>query len=137
MVPQKRKRRSPWKKLMRNLRLNGHRKKEHDRGNPEHGIRGSSSRRVIDVTEKDLKEIFEKQDGKCHWFGIELTPSDILIPHNPMAMSVDRIDNDRDYYKDNIVICCRFANLGRSTCDYQVFKNIVKKLKNEISQNYK
>jgi hypothetical protein len=136
-MPTKRKRRNPWKKLMGNLRLNGHRKKEHDRGNPEHGIRGSSSRRVIDVTEKDLKKIYERQKGKCYWFNVELNPMDIFVTHNPMAMSVDRIDNDRDYYYDNIVICCRLANLGRSTCGYKRFKRIVKKLKNEISQNNK
>ena len=136
-MPSKRKRRNPWKKLMRNLRLNGHKKKEHDRGNPEHGINGSSSRRVIDVSEKDLKEIYKKQRGKCFWFGVELNPMDIFITHNPMAMSVDRINNDRDYHDDNIVICCRVANLGRSTCDYERFKGIVKKLKNEISQNNK
>tara|TARA_B100000959_G_scaffold259744_1_gene295601 strand:- start:2867 stop:3277 length:411 start_codon:yes stop_codon:yes gene_type:complete len=136
-MPQKRKRRSPWKKLMGNLRLNGHRKKEHDRGNPEHGISGSSSRRVIEVTEKDLKKIYEKQKGKCYWFDIELNPMDIFITHNPMAMSVDRIDNDRDYYKDNIVICCRLANLGRGTCGYKRFKKIIRNLKNEISQSNK
>ena len=136
-MPPKRKRRSPWKKLMRNLRLNGHKKKENDRGNPEHGITGSSTRRVINVTEKDLKKIYERQKVKCNWFGIKLNPMDIFITHNPMAMSVDRIDNDRDYYGDNIVICCRMANLGRSTCGYKRFKKIVKKIKDEITQNHK
>ena len=136
-MAQKRDKRNPWKKLMRNLRLNGHRKKEHDRGNPNHGISGSSSRRVIGVTEKDLKQAFNDQKKKCYWFGIGLDPMDIFITHNPMAMSVDRIDNSKDYFKDNIVICCRMANLGRSTCDYEKFKKIVKNLKNEISQSNK
>ena len=134
-MPPKLKRRNPWKKLMRNLRINGHRKKEHDRGNPEHGISGSFSRRTIKVTEKDLKKVYEKQEGKCHWFGIKLNPMDIFITHNPMAMSVDRIDNDRDYFIDNIVICCRMANLGRSTCGYKKFKKIIKQVKNALSKS--
>ena len=114
---------------MRNVRLNGHRKKEHDRGNPEHGISGSSSRRTINITEKTLKKIFQKQDGKCYWFGIRLNPCDIFTPHNPIAMSVDRIDNDKDYLEDNVVICCRLANLGRGSCDFEEFKKIIKQLK--------
>ena len=129
MPPKKRKRRSPWKKLMQNVRLNGHRKKEHDRGNPDHGISGSYSRRTIDITEEDLKKLFKNQHGKCYWFGVKLNPRDIFIPHNPMAMSVDRIDNDKDYFKDNIVICCRLANLGRGSCDFKKFRKIIKRLK--------
>ena len=60
---------------------------------------------------------------------------DIFITHNPMAMSVDRIDNDRDYFIDNIVICCRMANLGRSTCGYKKFKKIIKQVKNALSKS--
>ena len=43
-------------------------------------------------------------------------------------MSVDRIDNSRGYEKDNFVICCRFANLGRRNASEQQMNEVIKKL---------
>jgi hypothetical protein len=72
------------------------------------------------VTPEELKIKFEQQDGKCHWFGIDLD-LDLLfndhpdwLPKHPLAPSVDRLDDEDDYTFDNIVITCRFANFGRN-----------------------
>jgi len=71
------------------------------------------------LTTQDLEDVCNAYDRKCAWLGIPLhfgvlhnTHPDWL-PKHPLAPSVDRI-HDGDYTKDNIVICSRFANLGRN-----------------------
>lgn len=90
----------------------------------------------IYVTPQDLEEIWNKQNGKCYWFGVNLD-LDLLykshtdwMPKHPLAPSIDKIDVNGDYTKDNIVICTRFANFGRNVCDFNRFHDIVKVLKN-------
>ena len=90
----------------------------------------------IIVTPEELEEIWNSQEGKCYWFGV---PLDITLlyrdhpdwmPKHPMAPSIDKIDVNGDYTKDNIVITTRFANFGRNVCDFDSFKEIVQTLKN-------
>ena len=85
----------------------------------------------IFVTPNELEEIWNSQNGKCYWFGIDLD-LDLLykdhsdwMPKHPLAPSIDKIDVNGDYTKDNIVICTRFANFGRNVCDFDRFKDIV------------
>ena len=89
----------------------------------------------IYVTPEELEEIWNKQNGKCYWFGVDLD-LDLLykdhpdwMPKHPLAPSIDKINVDGDYTKDNIVICTRFANFGRNVCDFNRFADIVKILK--------
>ena len=89
----------------------------------------------IIVTPEDLKEIWEKQDGRCYWFGVQLDLGLLYkdhpdwMPKHPLAPSIDKIDVSGDYTKDNIVITSRFANFGRNVCDFDKFHEIVKILK--------
>ncbi|NBN99704.1 MAG: hypothetical protein EBV19_10780, partial [Flavobacteriia bacterium] len=85
----------------------------------------------INISIEDLKEIYNKQNGKCFWFNVSLDINSVLEKGNLLSMSVDRIDNNKGYTKDNIVICCRFANLGRQDCNFDRFKDIIKYIKNE------
>jgi hypothetical protein len=87
------------------------------------------------VTPEDIKEIWERQGGKCYWFGVDLD-LDLLyndhsdwMPKHPLAPSIDKIIVDGDYSRDNIVITTRFANFGRNVCDFERFSEIVKTLK--------
>lgn len=87
------------------------------------------------VTPEELKEIWEQQDGKCYWFGVDLD-MDLLyrdhpdwMPKHPLAPSIDKINPNGDYEKDNIVITSRFANFGRNVCDFDRFAEIVSILK--------
>lgn len=89
----------------------------------------------IYVTPEDLKEIWDKQNGKCYWFGVELD-LDLMykdhpdwMPKHPLAPSIDKIDVDGDYTKDNIVICTRLANFGRNICEFDKFHIIVNKIR--------
>jgi hypothetical protein len=90
----------------------------------------------IIVTPEELEQIWNQQDGKCYWFGVTLD-LDLVYknhpdwrPKHPLAPSIDKIDPDGDYTKDNIVITTRFANFGRNVCEFDRFGEIVELLQN-------
>ncbi|MEK6879246.1 MAG: hypothetical protein AABY22_06530 [Nanoarchaeota archaeon] len=112
---------NPWKHLLENVKKSGKR-----------GSFFKEKNDSIDITWRDLEELFDKQDRKCYWFDIPLNPADIFIPYYPLAISVDRLSNLCYYQKSNIVICCRLANLGRSKFDSKKFRKIIDKIKKEI-----
>ena len=114
-------RKSPWAELMANVR------KSRPGANPKKVLRTK-----VDITEDDLRAQFKKQKGRCYWLGIKLTPKDIFKSYYPLAMSVDRLDNDMGYTPNNIVITCRFANLGRGRCTVKEFRKIIKKIKGMV-----
>ena len=80
---------------------------------------GQVMRRVKEVciTELDIQHQFEKQNGLSHFLKIPMDPTDVFRTHFPLAPSVDRIDNTKDYYPNNIVINTRFENNGLNRCD--------------------
>jgi hypothetical protein len=63
-----------------------------------------------DVTMKFLEDLFKKQKGKCYWLGIDLDVTGVDKLRKP---SLDRLDNTRGYFQDNVVITTLFANTGR------------------------
>ena len=110
----------PWLKLLKKVELCG-------------SSRASRSRvKKVTITKEDLKEQFLKQGNRCYWFGIPINIADVYTSNNPLAPSVDRLDNDRDYHKNNIVICTILANMGRGKCGEKTFKKIVQKIKNSL-----
>jgi hypothetical protein len=86
----------------------------------------------VGVTEEDLRRIYEKQNARCFWFNVPLDLNLLYEKWHPLAPSADRLDESKGYYKDNIVICTRFANLGRQRYDINKFHNIVDYLKKEF-----
>jgi hypothetical protein len=80
---------------------------------------GKVMRRVKEVciTEHDIQNQFEKQNGLSDFLKIPMSANDVFRVHFPLAPSVDRIDNSKDYYPDNIVINTRFENNGLNRCD--------------------
>ena len=123
MSQKKGKVKDPWLKLLKKVELCG---------SPQ----ASRSRvKKVTITKENLKEQFSKQDGRCYWFGIPINIDDVYTTNNPLAPSVDRLDNDKDYHKSNIVVCTILANMGRGKCDTETFKKIVKKIKDFLRIN--
>ena len=88
------------------------------------------------IDKNDLKEIWENQGGRCYWFNIPLDLNLLYkdhpewYPKHPLAPSVDKINDKLDYTKNNIVICCRFANFGRNVYPFDKMHELVAILKN-------
>jgi hypothetical protein len=91
----------------------------------------------IILTPQEIEEKWNSQNGMCYWFefplDLGLLYKDHLdwMPKHPLAPSIDRINIDEDYTKDNVVICCRGANLGRNICEFNRFHEIVNLWKNK------
>ena len=113
---------NPWKKLLANIKISGRIWSQTNR-HPQ---------KLIELTPEDLESKFNEQDGKCYWLGIPLNPQDIFEPFNQLAISVDRIDNAKHYTFDNIVICCRFVNLGKGQVNSDKFAYTINKIKQAI-----
>ena len=91
----------------------------------------STSLHELTITIDDLKSQWDLQEGRCFWLGIEMSLPDLFISRSPFAPSVDRINSNIGYHKDNIVLTTRFANLGRGAFDDPQFKQRL----NDLLQN--
>ena len=116
--------RNPWKKLLKRVELCGS------------ATANRSRVKEVTITEKDLEKQFSKQNNNCYWLGIPIDIYDVYTTNNPFGPSVDRLDNNKDYHKDNIVICTMLANMGRGRCDSEKFRKVVEKLKDEIQKTH-
>ena len=147
--------RDPFKKLLSNCSMNAvsqdefgewtkinsstNRRRMNKTGSSVGGAVGEKSKdwtpSKLMVDADDLRDIWEAQRGRCYWFGIDLDLNLLYndhpdwYPKRPLAPSVDKIDEGGDYTKDNIVICCRFANFGRNVYPFDKTHDLIKLLK--------
>jgi hypothetical protein len=75
------------------------------------------------LTVDDINDLFEKQNGLCYWFKIPLIPSYKL--KHPQQPSLDRLDTTKGYTKDNVVLCCYSANIGRNENSQEVWEEFL------------
>jgi hypothetical protein len=71
----------------------------------------------------EILEIYKKQNGLCYWFKIPLLPS--LTKKHPQQPSIDRLDRLKGYTKDNVVLSCYAANIGRNETDVDIWENFI------------
>jgi hypothetical protein len=98
-----------------------------------HAKKHAKSEVLID--EQFIKDLYEKQNGKCYWFNVDLQPSNIC--KYPWQPSLDRLDRDKGYTKDNVVLACYTANIGRNTNDKETFEAFVIDLKKALNDKNK
>ncbi len=75
------------------------------------------------LTVNDINEMFIRQKGLCYWFKIPLIPSD--HKKHPQQPSLERLDSNKGYTKDNVVLSCYSANIGRNETDLDTWKNFL------------
>ena len=87
-----------------------------------HGIMERAKRKnwYCDITLNDLKELWNKQNGLCAISNIPMTYifNSGRIPTN---VSVDRIDSNKSYTKNNIQLVCMAVNQMKSDLDMITF----------------
>ena len=79
------------------------------------------------LTVKDINEMYEKQNGLCYWFNVPLIPSN--NSKHPQQPSLDRLDRNKGYTIDNVVLTCYSANIGRNENSVEEWESFIKILK--------
>lgn len=87
----------------------------------------------INIDEQYVLDLFEKQNHKCYWLGVDLVPSS--EKKHPFQPSLDRLDRNRGYIKGNVVLCCFVANFGRNENTEESWKQFLKKLQMQLNYN--
>jgi len=106
----------------------------------EHTLANQCRRRSRDygltneITFLMIKKIFQRQKGKCYWFGIDMIPSREKKALN--QPSVDRLDPNKGYTESNCILCCYFANIGRRNTEKELWDKCVEKMKLAIKDKY-
>jgi hypothetical protein len=87
----------------------------------------------FELTKEYVMDLFEEQDGKCYYSGIQLNvvKENKDRTHDPFKMSLDCVDPELGYVKGNVVWCAYCVNalkLKMSKEDMlNVCRHIVKK----------
>ena len=82
----------------------------------------------IELTPDDLIQKFSDQEGKCYWSGISFDESYNYITKHPLAISVDRLDNNIGYTFNNVALTLRVFNLGKASYTGD-FESVIKTIK--------
>jgi hypothetical protein len=92
------------------------------------GCRNRAKRRGYDcdIDWEFMKELYDKQSGRCAVTGVILTSSaaNTKTYSDPHTISVDRIDNNKGYTKTNV----RLVTYMYNTCKGQWNDELVKKM---------
>ena len=115
----------PFKKLLQNVHLNASRPSPtRISGTPDY------KEKFVGLDAEYLQHLFyDVQKSKCHWLEVELNPEWVFDAGHPLAISVDRLGYD--YIKGEVVICSRFANLGRNTYPDEKFMDVLRYIKSQ------
>lgn len=75
----------------------------------------------FNLTKDDFKEIYQKQNGLCFYTDIKLDLRwGVGLKRN--GFSVDRVDNNKGYVKENIVFCANFVNSAKRDLSLEEIK---------------
>lgn len=89
---------------------------------------GAKKRRLVfELTFEDLQQIWDNQDGKCYYTGLDMNFTYNLSL--PKQMSLDRKDSNKGYTKDNCVLCCQFINYAKHDYKMEDFLEFLQELK--------
>lgn len=107
-----------WKVVWANVKLSA----RHGAGGARIQKKDGSGSRELTITLDYIKDLWEKQNGKCIWLGIDMSLEDVMVKNSPFAVSVERLDSNLGYIPGNVALASRFANRGRGAYDGDDFE---------------
>ena len=88
---------------------------------------------IFEITLEDVLEIYEIQKGSCALTNIEFSLDRLgRKSKNPFAPSLDRIDSDKGYTKENIRLVCVIVNLALNNFGDDAFDKMCRAYINNI-----
>lgn len=93
--------------------------------------RCDSNGTIFNLTRENLVELYEKQQGLCHYTGIKMNVSGKISKRGnaePLALSVDKVIPELGYVVSNIVLCVNAVNIFKGNQEMGEFFNIIKGL---------
>ena len=87
-------------------------------------LRAESKKIDFDIDYKFLMDLFEKQNGLCSYTN---SPMKLTGSRENMhdVFSVDRIDSNRGYTRDNVTLCLNIVNRFKGDVDLEYFSKIL------------
>lgn len=91
-------------------------------------VRNQEKKGISPTANKDdIIEIFNKQNGKCFYTGVNIEFAKKVDCRALQTASIDRIDSKAGYVKDNIVICHKMINMMKGVLSIDRMKFLAKK----------
>lgn len=67
--------------------------------------------------------MFSEQSGLCYYSGESL-----IFEPGDFKITIDRLDSDKPYVKDNVVFCCYIVNIMKNKYSVSNFSNYIEKI---------
>lgn len=87
----------------------------------------------IDITEKDLKELWEKQKGICPYSNIKMILPETTLQNSKLKSlkkaSLDRIDSSLGYIKGNVEFVCNAINNAKNNFTKEEMISFIQEIK--------
>lgn len=87
-------------------------------------------RGICTINEEFLKNLYKSQKGLCYYSNIPMNTQSYI----EWKCSVERINNNKGYISDNIVLCCYEFNIAKQWTK-EKFQQIIGLIKKEIPKN--
>lgn len=82
----------------------------------------------FDLTLDQAQSLWEGQEGKCYYSGLELT----LAPGKPNKVTFDRKDSSQGYTLGNVVLCAYMVNIMKHNMSIKEFGELVQTLADRV-----
>lgn len=92
--------------------------------------RRRSDKYEVTITENDVQNLWEAQNGQCAVTGVDLHLKQRGEKICPFTLSIDRKESSLGYTVNNIQLVSYSANLAKNTFDEETFASWVKAVKN-------
>jgi hypothetical protein len=79
--------------------------------------RSKQKKYEFNLSIEEIKVLWEKQNGKCFYTGIEM----VTLPNHYNYFSMDRYDSSKGYTSGNIVLCCHVINIMKKDMSEEDF----------------